>query len=109
MGRRVKPSTEHPDEPATRLPPQRYALGLLTPKKDGCTMTMLLARGVKIETIDELLAAGLAIKRSELVGRGRPIEISRIAITEACRLYRYPNLRHGRAATRRPRRNLQLD
>ena len=35
-------------------------------------MTMLLARGVKIETIDELLAAGLAIKKSELVGRGRP-------------------------------------
>jgi hypothetical protein len=86
MGRRVKPSTEHPDEPATRLPPQRYALGLLTPKKDGCTMTMLLARGVKVETIDELLAAGLAIKRSELVGRGRPIEISRIAITDAGRL-----------------------
>ena len=49
-------------------------------------MTMLLARGVKVETIDELLAAGLAIKRSELVGRGRPIEITRIAITDAGRL-----------------------
>jgi hypothetical protein len=47
---------------------------------------MLLARGVKVETIDELLAAGLAIKRSELVGRGRPIEITRIAITDAGRL-----------------------
>jgi pyrimidine operon attenuation protein/uracil phosphoribosyltransferase len=57
-------------------------LGLLTPKKDGCTMTMLLARGVEVETIDELLAAGLAIKKSELVGRGRPIEITRIAITD---------------------------
>jgi hypothetical protein len=50
----------------------RHALGL----RDGCTMTMLLARGVKIETIDELLAAGLAIKKSELVGRGRPVEIT---------------------------------
>jgi hypothetical protein len=50
-------------------------------KKDGCTMTMLLARGVKVETIDELVAAGLAIKKSELVGRGRPIKITRIAIT----------------------------
>ena len=35
--------------------------------------------------IDELLAAGLAIKKSELVGRGRPIEITRIAITDAGR------------------------
>jgi hypothetical protein len=85
MGRRAKPSTDNPNEPATRLPPQRYALGLLTPKKDGCTITMLLARGVKVETIDELLAAGLAIKKSELVGRGRPIEITRIAITDAGR------------------------
>ena len=84
MGRRY--STEQSGEPATRLPPWRYALGLLTPKKDGCTMTMLLARGVKIETIDELLAAGLAIKKSELVGRGRPVEITRIAITDAGRL-----------------------
>ena len=48
-------------------------------------MTMLLARGVKAETIDELLAAGLAIKKSERVGRGRPIEITRIAITDAGR------------------------
>ena len=81
MGRKF--STEQSDEPATRLPPRRYVLGLLTPKKDGCTMTMLLARGVKVETIDELLVAGLAIKRSELVGRGRPIEITRITIIDA--------------------------
>jgi hypothetical protein len=46
---------------------------------------MLSARGVKVETIDELLAAGLAIKKSELVCRGRPIEITRIAITDAGR------------------------
>jgi hypothetical protein len=83
MGRRF--STEQSDEPATRLPPGRYALGLLSPKKGGCTMTMLLARRVKLETIDELLAAGLAIKKSELVGRGRPTEITRIAITDAGR------------------------
>jgi hypothetical protein len=43
---------------------------------------MLSARSVKRETIDELLAAGLAIKKSELVCRGRPIEITRIAITD---------------------------
>ena len=73
------PSTEHPGEP-TRLTPHRYALGLLTPKKDGCTLTMLLARGVKIETIEELVDAGLAIKKSELAGR-RGIEITRVVIS----------------------------
>jgi len=83
MGRKF--STEQSDEPATRLPPRRYVLGLLTPKKDGCTMSMLLARRVKVETIDELIAAGLAIKKSEVVGRGRPIEVTRIAITDAGR------------------------
>jgi hypothetical protein len=34
-------------------------------------MTMLLARGVKVGTIIELLAAGLANKKSEVVGCGR--------------------------------------
>ena len=48
-------------------------------------MTMLSARGVKVETIDELLTAGFAIKKSELVGRGRPTEITQIAITDAGR------------------------
>src|SRR5215470_18455315 len=84
MGRKF--STEQSNEPATRLPPGRYVLGLLSPKKGGCTMTMLLARRVKLETIDELLAAGLATKNSEFVGRGRrPTKIMRIAITDAGR------------------------
>jgi hypothetical protein len=83
MGRKF--STEQSDEPTTRLPPRRYVLGLLTPKKDGCTVSMLLARRVKVETIDELVAAGLAIKKSEVVGRGRPTKIMRIAITDAGR------------------------
>ena len=84
MGRRF--STEQPDEPA-RLPPRRYLLGLLTPKKDGCTMTMLLARGVKVETIDELLAAGLAIKKSEVVaavGRLRSRESRSRTLGDEC-------------------------
>ena len=67
MGRKF--STEQSNEPATRLPPGRYVLGLLSPKKGGCTMTMLLARRVTLETIDELLAAGLATKKSEFVAR----------------------------------------
>jgi hypothetical protein len=48
-------------------------------------VTMLSARGVKLETIDELIEAGFAIKKSEVVGRGRSIEITRIAITDAGR------------------------
>jgi len=46
---------------------------------------MLSARGVKAETIDELVEAGFAVKKSELVGRGLRIEITRIAITDAGR------------------------
>jgi hypothetical protein len=41
---------------------------------------MLLARGVKIETIEELVDAALAIKKSELAGR-RGIEITRVVIS----------------------------
>jgi hypothetical protein len=77
-------STENPGEPSTRFTPYRYALGLLTPKKDGCTITMLSARGVKLEIIDELIAAGLATASSERVGRGA-IEITRVKITQAGR------------------------
>ena len=82
MGRKF--STEQSDEPATRLPPRRYVLGLLTPKKDGCTMSMLSARGVKVKTLDELIAAGLATAAIEHVGRGS-IEVTRVKITEAGR------------------------
>ena len=62
----------------------RYALALLSPKKYGCTTTMLSARGVKIETIDELIADGLATANTERVGSGA-IEIKRVKITEAGR------------------------
>ena len=47
---------------------------------DGFSMTMLSARGVKVETIVELIMAGFAIKEGP-----RPIEITRIAITDAGR------------------------
>jgi hypothetical protein len=59
-------------------------LSVLTAKKEGSTLTMLSARGVKIDTIDELIAAGLAVTRMERVGRSA-IEITRVKITEAGR------------------------
>ena len=62
----------------------RYALALLSPKKYGCTTTMLSARGVKIEMINELIGDGLATASTERVGNGA-IEIRRVKITEAGR------------------------
>ena len=47
-------------------------------------MSMLSARVVKIKTIDELIAAGLATVSIEQVGRGN-IEVTRVKITEAGR------------------------
>ena len=70
--------------PRTRLPPDRYALNILTAKKKSSTMTMLSARGVRIDTIGELIAAGLAVASIKHVGR-TAIEITRVKITEAGR------------------------
>ena len=86
MGGRVKsstvPSTEH--EPLTGLLAHKYALSLVTLKREGSTMAMLSARGVEVDMIDELIAAGLATATIERVGR-RAIEITRVKITEAGR------------------------
>jgi hypothetical protein len=57
---------------------------VLTAKKEGSTITMLLARGVKIDTIGVLIAAGLAVTSIERVGRSA-IEITRVKITEVGR------------------------
>jgi len=62
----------------------RHALALLSHKKYGCTTTMLSARGVKIETIHELIADGFATASTKPVGNGA-IEIKRVKITEAGR------------------------
>jgi hypothetical protein len=45
---------------------------------------MLSARGVKVETINELIATGLVTATIERVGRGT-VEITRVKITEAGR------------------------
>jgi hypothetical protein len=63
------------------LPPGRFALVLLALKNSGSTLTMLSARGVKVETVEELIAAGLATASTERAGRGS-IEIKRVKITE---------------------------
>ena len=80
----MRPALQTESLPRTRLPPDRYALNVLTAKKEGSTLTMLSARGVKIDTIGELIAAGLAATSIERVGRSA-IGITRVRITEAGR------------------------
>ena len=84
-GGRVKSSTvasiEH-EPPLIGLLAHKYALSLLTLKREGSTMAMLAARGVEVDTIVELIAAGLATATIARVGR-RAIEITRVKITEA--------------------------
>ena len=80
----MRPAMQTESLPRTRLPPDRYALNVLTAKKEGSTLTMLSARGVKIDTIDKLMAAGLAVTSIELIG-STAIEITRVKITEAGR------------------------
>ena len=71
----------------------RYTLALLSSKKYGCTTTMLSARGVKIEMINELIAEGLAT-----------IEITRVKITEAGRRTLYEARTEANHLARRARR-----
>ena len=59
-------------------------MALLSRKEYGCTTTMLLARGVKIETINELIADGFATASTRRVRNG-VIEIKRVKVTEAGR------------------------
>jgi hypothetical protein len=84
MGGRTRSWIESLGEPQTGLLPHKCALTFLTLKRKGSTMDMLSARGVEVDTIEELIAAGLATTIIERVGR-RVIEITRVKITEAGR------------------------
>jgi hypothetical protein len=65
--------------PATR----RRALEL---SPDGMTEAMLLAHGLTVETLVDLIRAGLATAKAERVmAGGRAIEVARARITEAGR------------------------
>jgi hypothetical protein len=78
----VPAGTSSESIPNRRLPPDRYALGLLARNRDGSTMTMLSARRVPFELIDKFIAAGLAVTIIERVGL---VDITRVKITEAGR------------------------
>jgi len=62
------------------------ALALLAASRDGCTEAVLLAHGVTIDQMVELVRAGLATAEPERVMAGRHvIEVARVKITDAGR------------------------
>jgi capsid protein len=68
--------------PATR----RRALELIAWSPDGMTEAMLLAHGLTVETMVDLIRAGLATAKAECVmAGGRTVEVTRVRITEAGR------------------------
>jgi hypothetical protein len=59
---------------------------LLAASPDGCTAAILLARGFKADRLVELINAGLASVTTERrVAGDRPVEITRVPITDAGR------------------------
>jgi hypothetical protein len=67
-------------------PNRRRALELLASCRDGCTEAMMLAHGITIPQMVELVRAGLATATAErLVAGSRKIEVARVRITDAGR------------------------
>jgi hypothetical protein len=65
---------------------QRRALELLAANDDGCTDTLLLARGFALDLIVGLVRTRLATAKVERTfGGGRAIEVTRVRITESGR------------------------
>jgi hypothetical protein len=77
-----------PRQRRTRGPKRdrRRALELLDTAPDGCTEAIFLAHGFKSEMLAELISAGLATARADpIVAGGRPLNVTRIRITDAGR------------------------
>src|SRR5260370_29497026 len=65
-------------------PDRRRALELLAGSRDGMTEAMLLAHGFTVDMLVDLIRAGLATANTErMVAGGRPIEVTRVRITDA--------------------------
>jgi hypothetical protein len=77
-----------PTHSRKRSPPasRRRALELLASCRDGCTEAVLLAHGFTIDMLVKLIRAGLATAGTErVVVGGRPMEVTRVRMTEAGR------------------------
>jgi hypothetical protein len=67
-------------------PDRRRVLEPLAASRDGATEAIMLARGISVELMVELVRAGLATAKAErVVASGRTIEVARVRITEAGR------------------------
>jgi hypothetical protein len=67
-------------------PDRRRAIELLARSPDGMTEAMLLAHGFTVDMLADLIRAGLATAKTErIVAGGRPIEVTRVRITDAGR------------------------
>jgi hypothetical protein len=64
----------------------RRALKLLADAADGWTEALMLAYGLSAGLIADLVDAGLATAKAERMHAGRPIEVTRIRITDAGRV-----------------------
>jgi hypothetical protein len=63
-------------------PDRRRALELLASCRDGCTEAIMLAHGFSIETMVEIINAGMATATAKRVVAGaRTIEVTRVWIT----------------------------
>jgi hypothetical protein len=67
-------------------PDRRRALELLASCRDGCTEALMLAHGFSIDMMVDLVNAGLATAQTErMVAGNRPMEVTRVKITDAGR------------------------
>ena len=67
-------------------PDRRHALELLTASSNGITETLLIAHGITIAQMVELVRAGLATASAERVVAGRDTaKVTRVRITDAGR------------------------
>jgi hypothetical protein len=74
----VKPSAPDPD--------QLRALRMLAGSTTGCTVTVMMERGFKLEMLTEVVSNGLArATRGTLPGGRRRIEVTWLTITDAGR------------------------
>ena len=65
---------------------RRRALELLAGSADGCTEALMLAHGLRIALLVELINAGLASARTDrVVAGGRTLNVVRLKITDAGR------------------------
>jgi hypothetical protein len=67
-------------------PTRRRALELLAASRDGVAEAIMVAQGFTIDSLAELIRAGLATAKVErVVAGGRSVEVVRVRITEAGR------------------------